>query len=150
MSLKRRFDDTFFSHVADSDMRRERVAEIKKQRHVVSALRGIGLVHERPVNPTSQPSQTLVGARLARDSATPATSKQLTHRHNRHSTHPPVGASLLAIALSAQNTKRAGNIGDLPKNKLLQTLKAETYQLWEKTKICTNAFLCLTHMHNPL
>ena len=45
-----------------------------------------GLFTKRPVNPTSQPSQTLVGARLARDSGSPvnitttdSTTSRITH-----------------------------------------------------------------------
>ncbi|WP_153043949.1 hypothetical protein [Pseudomonas thivervalensis] len=60
--------------------------------------------------------------------------KQLTHRHNRHSTHPPVGASLLAIAPSAQNTKRAGNIGDLPKTNFFKRSKLKRISYKKKPK----------------
>jgi hypothetical protein len=47
-------------------------------------------------------------------------------------------------------TDRAANVADLNMNELLQTFMAETYQLKEKTKLCTNAFFCLTRMHESL
>ncbi len=51
---------------------------------------------------------------------------------------------------NVQCTDRAGNVVDLTGNELLQTFKAETYQLKEKTKLCINAFFCLTRMHDSL